>query len=192
MADVVVINKVDSATPAQLSAVLAGVKQLAPTATVIRAASPVALAAGPSLAGRRVLVIDDGPTITHGGLPFGAGVVAARNANAIPVDPRPGAVGSIAQTLARFPHIDRVLPAMGYSEAQLQELEATINAADCDAVIAGTPIDLGRLIDSRHPIRRVTYTLEELGTPRLADVLAPVIERAKPKRAGATHVLTAG
>ena len=179
MADVVVINKVDSATPDQIRAVLADIAELAPTATVIRAASPVVLDEGPPLDGKRVLVIDDGPTITHGGMPFGAGTVAARQANALPVDPRPHAVGSIAETLARFPHIEAVVPAMGYSDAQLHDLEATINAVDCDAVIAGTPLHLRRLLDSRHPIREVTYSLEELGTPRLTDVLAPIVAQAR-------------
>ena len=179
MADVVIVNKVDAATPDQIDDVLADVAELAPTATVIRAASPVLLESGPSLVGKRVLVIDDGPTITHGGMPFGAGTVAARQANAIPVDPRPCAVGSIAETLARFPHIEKVVPAMGYSDAQLRDLQATINAVDCDAVIAGTPVDLRRLIDSRHPIREVTYALEELGKPRLADVLAPIVAQAR-------------
>lgn len=178
MADVVVVNKVDTATPAEIDAVLADVAELAPAATIIRAASPVLLQTGPSLAGERVLVIDDGPTITHGGMPFGAGTVAARDAGAIPIDPRPYAVGSIAETLARFPHIEAVVPAMGYSEEQLRDLEATINAVDCAAVIAGTPMDLGRLVNSRHPIREVTYALEEVGTPRLVDVLAPIVARA--------------
>ncbi len=179
MADVVVVNKVDSATADQLREVLETVAELAPAATVIRAASPVVLEAGPSLAGRRVLVVEDGPTITHGEMPFGAGAVAARSAHATQVDPRPYAVGSIAETLARFPHIDKVVPAMGYSDEQLQDLQRTINAVDCDAVIAGTPIDLRRLVDSRHPIRSVTYSLQEQGEPRLADVLAPIIERAR-------------
>ena len=178
MADVVVINKVDSATPEQIHDVLTEIAQLAPDAAVIRANSSVSLERGPSLVGKRVLVIEDGPTITHGGMPFGAGTVAARHAHAIPVDPRPYAVGSIAETLARFPHISAVIPAMGYSDAQLQDLQATINAVDCDAVIAGTPIDLGRIIESRHPIREVTYALEELDTPRLANVLAPIVAQA--------------
>jgi predicted GTPase len=179
MADVVVVNKVDSATPEQIFDVLGDVAELAPTATVIRAASSVLLDSGPSLADKRVLVIEDGPTITHGGMPFGAGVVAARNAGAHPVDPRSDAVGSIAETLTRFPHIGPVVPAMGYSQAQLHDLQATINAVDCDAVIAGTPVDLGRIIESRHPMRQVTYALEEIGTPRLSDVLAPIVARVR-------------
>lgn len=180
MADVVVLNKVDSAAPAQLETALATIAELAPGSTVVRAASPVTLEDGPSLEGRRVLVVDDGPTITHGGLPFGAGAVAARQAGAAElVQPRRFAVGSIAETLRRFPHIGPVLPAMGYSPAQLHELEATINAAECDAVVAGTPVRLGRLIASRHPIRHVTYALQQVSEPRLEDVLAPVVERAR-------------
>jgi predicted GTPase len=179
MADVVVVNKVDSATQDQIQAVLADVADLAPTATVVRAASPVVLEDGPSLTGRRVLVIDDGPTITHGGMPFGAGTVAAREAGAIAVDPRPYAVGSIAETLAKFPHIERVIPAMGYSPEQLHDLQATINNVECEAVIAGTPMDLRRLIDSRRPIRETTYALEQLGQPRLEHALAPIAAQAR-------------
>ena len=163
MADVVVVNKVDSATPDQIAGGPGGRRPAGAQGHGRPRGLARVLEDGPSLAGKRVLVIDDGPTITHGGMPFGAGTVAARKANAIPVDPRPHAVGSIAETLAKFPHIESVVPAMGYSDAQLHDLEATINAVDCDAVIAGTPMDLGRLIDSRHPIREVTYALEELG-----------------------------
>jgi len=187
MADVVVINKVDSATPEQIHAVLGDIAQLAPQATVVRAASPVVMEDGPSLVGKRVLVIDDGPTITHGGMPFGAGTVAARKAGAVPVDPRPHAVGSIAETLAKFPHIETVVPAMGYSEEQLHDLEATINAVDCDAVIAGTPMNLSRLIHSRHPMRAVTYSLEEVGSPQLADVLRPIVAMAQRQPAASAH-----
>ena len=178
-ADVVVVNKVDSATSSQIEATLAEIKELAPGAEVIRAASPVVLSEGPSLTGKRVLVIDDGPTITHGGMPFGAGMVAANKAGAIPIDPRPIAVGSIAETLRKFPHVTEVLPAMGYGDEQLRELEATIDAADCEAVIAGTPFAIERVVQSRHPIRQVTYSLEEVGGPTLKEVLGPVIAAAK-------------
>ncbi len=178
MADVVVVNKLDSATPEQEGRLLDSIAALNPGATVIRAASPVRLDAGPSLAGARVLVVEDGPTITHGGMPFGAGTVAARQAGAEPVDPRPYAAGSIAETYARYPHVGPVLPAMGYSADQLADLQATIDATPCDAVIAGTPIDLGRLVTSAHPIRETGYELEELGEPGLADVLAPIVARA--------------
>ncbi len=179
MADVLVINKTDSASPEQVEEVLAGAREANPEATVIEARSPVTLDEGPSLEGKTVLVVDDGPTITHGGMPFGAGTVAARQAGAATlVDPRPHAVGSIAETLERFPHIESCLPAMGYSKQQLSDLEATVNATECDAVVSGTPMDLGRLIDSRHPIRQATYRLEVVGEPTLEQVLEPVINAA--------------
>jgi predicted GTPase len=181
LADVVVVNKLDSADTASIERVLTGVRALNPDAVVVRAASPVTLEDGPSLHGADVLVVEDGPTITHGGMPFGAGTVAAQRAGArCRVDPRPYAVGSIADVFAEYPHIGPVLPAMGYSPRQLQDLEETINRARCDVVVTGTPIDLGRLLDVRHPIRHATYELEEVGTPTLADVLAPLVERARP------------
>ena len=114
--------------------------------------------------------------MTHGGMPFGAATVAARHEGArMRVDPRATAVGSIAEVFEDYPHIGAVLPAMGYGDEQLADLEATINATDCDVVLTGTPIDLGRLIDSRHPIRHVRYELEEIGQPTIADVLAPLV-----------------
>jgi predicted GTPase len=187
MADVLVINKIDSAGPEQTEKVLADVAAVNPTATVVRAASPTKLQDGPPLMGKRVLVVEDGPTLTHGGMSFGAGLVAAQLAGAGElVDPRPFAVGSIADTFRRFPQVGPVLPAMGYSDTQLHELEQTINATDCDVVLTGTPIDLGRLIKSRHPIRHVTYELQEMGEPTLAAVLRPVIQSAKRELAVAT------
>jgi predicted GTPase len=187
MADVVVINKIDSAGLEQTEKVLADVAAVNPTATVVRAASPTKLQDGPPLMGKRVLVVEDGPTLTHGGMSFGAGLVAAHLAGAGEVvDPRPFAVGSIAETFRRFPQVGPVLPAMGYSDTQLHELEQTINATDCDVVLTGTPMDLGRLIKSRHPIRHVTYELQEMGEPSLVDVLRPVIQNAKPELAVAT------
>jgi predicted GTPase len=179
MADVVVVNKLDSASPEQVERVLADVAALAPAATVVQAESPVILDAGPDLAGVRVLVVEDGPTITHGGMPFGAGTVAARAAGAEIADPRPHACGSLAATYAAYPHIGPVLPAMGYSPEQLADLEATIAATPCEAVIAGTPIDLGRLVASPVPIRETGYDLRERPGPKLADALAPVIARAR-------------
>jgi predicted GTPase len=178
MADVVVINKTDSADPRAIGQVAANIREVNPRAGIVMAQSPVTLEPGLPLAGRRVLVVEDGPTITHGGMPFGAGTVAARLAGVSEfVDPRPFAVGSIAETYARFPAIGTVLPAMGYGDAQLAELAATIRAADCDAVVVGTPMDLGRLVDLGHPVRRVTYVLKEIGTPTLADVLAPFVAK---------------
>lgn len=182
MADVVVINKIDSATSEQLDLTQRDIDELAPLATVVRAESPVVVDDGPSLEGKRVLVIDDGPTITHGGMPYGAGLVAAWHAGATPIDPRPYAVGSIAKTFEKFPHITEVLPAMGYGDEQLRELEETIDAADCDAVIAGTPFEIGRVITSRHPIRHVTYSLAEIGTPDMSEVLEPVLALAKSRQ----------
>jgi len=183
LADVVVVNKVDTAGPAALERVLADVAAVNPAATVVRAASPITLDDGPPIAGRCVLCVEDGPTITHGGMPFGAATVAAEREGArMRVDPRATAVGSIAAIYEVFPHIGAVLPAMGYGDEQLADLEATINATDCDLVLTGTPIDLGRLIDSRHPIRHVRYELEEIGRPTLADVLAPVAKLAALER----------
>ena len=184
LADVVVVNKLDVASLDAVGRVIANVESVNPRATIVHAASPVVLEPGPSLAGRAVLVVEDGPTITHGGMPFGAGMVAARQAGATElVDPRPYAVGSIAETFARYRTIGGVLPAMGYSDEQLRELEATIEAASCDVVVTGTPIDLGRLIRTRHPIRHATYELQELGRPTLAEVLGPVVARARAGRA---------
>jgi predicted GTPase len=184
MAEVVVINKVDSAGLEATESVLTHILSVNPGALIVRAASPPILQHGSSLVGKRVLVVEDGPSLTHGGLPFGAGTIAAQHAGvAYRVDPRPYAVGSIAEVFQRYPHIGPVLPAMGYSEEQLSELESTINATECDAVVTGTPIDLGRLIHSHHPIRHVTYELQEVGEPTLVDALAPLIRRVTPEPA---------
>jgi predicted GTPase len=180
MADVLLVNKVDSASAEQIRELMGSLTAANPSAIVVRAASPVTLVDGPSIAGKSVLVVEDGPTITHGGLASGAGTVAAQQGGAREqVDPRPWAVGSIAETLRRYPQIGPVLPAMGYSEQQLHELEATLNAVECDVVIAGTPVDLERLVDCRHPIRQATYELAEVGEPTLAQVLEPTIARAR-------------
>ncbi|MGB9375208.1 MAG: cyclic 2,3-diphosphoglycerate synthase [Jiangellales bacterium] len=178
MADVVVVNKVDSAEPAEVDAVVAAVARLAPSAVVVLAESPVSLDGDGTLAGQRVLVVEDGPTLTHGGMRFGAGTVAAKAAGAGEiVDPRPFAVGSIATTFATYPDTGAVLPAMGYGAVQLRDLEATIRAAPVDVVVSGTPMDLSRLIDPGHPLRRATYELREVGSPTLADVLAAHVAR---------------
>jgi predicted GTPase len=186
MADVVVVNKVDAATPDDVAGVVANVERVAPRAAVVLAASPVTLDAPAgvapgqdgSLAGLRVLVVEDGPTITHGGMPFGAGTVAARQAGATElVDPRDVAVGSLRDTYAAFPAIGPVLPAMGYGAAQLRDLEATIRAAAADVVVAGTPIDLARLVEVETPIRRARYELREVEHPNLEGALAPWLVR---------------
>lgn len=179
MADVVVINKVDSAEAHNVEQVLANVESVNPAATVMFAESPPVLEQGPELRGKRVLVVEDGPTLTHGEMPFGAGLVAARAAGAGKiVDPRPHAVGSLRDVFAAWSQLTNVVPAMGYSDEQLHELEQTINAADCDVVVTGTPIELGRLIESRHPIRHVRYELEEVGSPTIPEVLAPIVTQA--------------
>jgi len=179
-ADVVVVNKVDSAPPEQVQRVIDDVRSLNLKAVIIEAESPVTLDAGPPLAGKRVLVIEDGPTLTHGGMAFGAGTVAAEQAGAAElVDPRRWAVGTIAETFARYPHIGAVLPAMGYSDGQLRELEETIDRVECDVVVTGTPFDLGRLVSTRHPLRHARYELRERGQPTLAEVIAPIERLAR-------------
>jgi predicted GTPase len=183
MADVIIVNKVDSASENQIREVMDHVATANPAAAVIQAASPVSLGEGAPLEGRAALVIEDGPTITHGEMPFGAGTVAARQAGvASLVDPRPYAVGSIRDTFERFPHIRSVLPAMGYSDDQLRDLEQSINETPCDVVVTGTPIDLSRLIDSHHPVRHATYELSQLSGPGLEEVLAPVVAMATGER----------
>jgi len=188
MADVVVVNKIDSAAAADVDAVVANVAFANPGATIVRAASPVTLVPGPAIAGHRVLVVEDGPTITHGGMPFGAGTVAARQAGAAElVDPRPYAVGSIAEVYRRYPAIGAVLPAMGYGDAQLAELGATARAAECDVVVIGTPMDLARVVDLGHPSRRVTYDLAEIGSPTVAEALEPFMSKWAAARRGGTE-----
>ena len=179
MADVVVINKVDTAAAHDVEAVVENVQAVNPLAQLVFAESPPVLDAGSDLSGKTVLVIDDGPTLTHGEMPFGAGLVAARRAGAARIaDPRPLAVGSLRAVFERWPQLTNVLPAMGYSDEQLHELEQTVNKVECDFVVTGTPIELGRLIDSRHPIRHVRYELEEIGRPTIEDVLEPIITKA--------------
>ncbi len=180
LADVVVVNKIDSAERDAVERVLAHVEAANPLATVVMARSPVTLDPGPPLAGKRVLVVEDGPTLTHGGMAFGAGTVAASKEGAAElVDPRPFAQGSIADVFRRYPQLGAVLPAMGYSDEMTRELEATIEAADADVVVSGTPIDLAHVVTTRHPIRRARYEIEEIGRPTLADVLAPLVRVAR-------------
>ncbi len=173
LADVVLINKVDTADAEGVARVREDIYAVAPDATVIEGASPIFVADPDAVRGKRVLVIEDGPTLTHGGMAYGAGVVAARRFGAAElVDPRPYAVGSIAETFEAYPHVENLLPAMGYGEKQVTELEETINAVDCDLVLAATPIDLRRLIDVRHPVDRVRYELQVIGKPTLEEILA--------------------
>jgi predicted GTPase len=169
MADVVVINKIDTAFPEDIFMVRANIRALAPDAVIIEAASPQFI--DENIAGKNVLVVEDGPTLTHGGMPYGAGTMAAERMGAHLVDPYPHAVGSIKDTFDRFEHLGPVLPAMGYGKEQIEELEKTINAVECDAVIIGTPIDLTRIITINKPAYRVKYELQEIGKPTLEDIL---------------------
>lgn len=166
-ADALVINKVDSADPAAVEALREAAATHNPTARVITTASRIDLVGDPDLAGKRVLAIEDGPTVTHGGMAYGAGALAARAAGAELVDPRPYAVGRIRTAFEDYPHLTEVLPAVGYSPEQLADLEATIAAVPCDAVVIGTPIDLGRLIDIPQPGVRAIYTVVDAGEPTL-------------------------
>ncbi|MBN2245827.1 MAG: GTPase [Candidatus Aminicenantes bacterium] len=171
-ADVLVINKMGTADKDNIDIVLNNIKKYNPEATVIKAKSPIQVEEGEKIAGRKVLVVEDGPTLTHGEMRYGAGIVAAEQYKAAEIiDPRPYAVGSIKSTFEKYTHLDRVLPAMGYGQKQIEELKETINKADCDLVVSGTPIDLGKLIQANKPILRVAYNLEEIGSPDLKEVL---------------------
>jgi predicted GTPase len=172
MADVVVINKIDSADLAGIEEVRANIAKVNPSAKVIDAASTLRLEDPSVVEGKRVLVVEDGPTLTHGGMKIGAGVVAAAKYGATEfIDPRPYLVGKLKETFETYPDIGTILPAMGYGEEQLRDLEATINGTDCDAVVIGTPIDLARVVKIEKPHTRVFYDLQEIGKPDLADVL---------------------
>lgn len=172
MADVAVIVKEDTADPAAVAAVRAAVTALNPRASIVDAALPLAVDRPDVVAGRRVLAVDDGPSLTHGGMPAGAAELAARRYGAVLVDPRPWARGSIREVFARYPTLGPVLPATGYGAAQVADLEATIEAVPCDAVLLGTPVDLRRVLRLGRPVARVRYELQELGAPTLEDVLA--------------------
>lgn len=173
MADVVVINKETSATLDDIETVRSNIMEVNPDAVVIDAASPIFVDDPAVIKGKRVLAVEDGPTLTHGGMKLGAGIVAAQRFGASEiVDPRPYLKGSLQETFRTYPEIGALLPAMGYGEQQVKDLEATINSTDCDAVIIGTPIDLRKLVNINKPATRVTYELEEIGKPDLRDVLA--------------------
>ncbi len=178
LADVIVINKIDSAEQAGIDTILANIKTHNPDATVIMGESPLTLEGDASLiAGKKVLCVEDGPTLTHGEMKYGAAVVAARNNGAgTIVDPRPWAVGRIKDTFEIYPGIGELLPAMGYGDDQVADLEKTVNAVECDVVLVGTPIDLTRLIKIDKPYIRVSYRLEEKGSPNLTDVLGQYLK----------------
>ncbi len=172
MADVIVINKVDTANLADISAVRRNVMDVNPDATIIEAASPIFVPDPAAIRGKHVLVIEDGPTLTHGGMTYGAGVVAARRFGAASIiDPRPYTVGTISETFEKYPGIGPLLPAMGYGEEQIHDLEETIRRVPCDLVISATPIDLTRVAKIYHPSQRVRYELQVIGQPTLEEVL---------------------
>jgi predicted GTPase len=179
LADIVIINKIDSAEPAAVDAVRASVVELNPTAEILTARSDLSLV-GPPIEGLRVVVVEDGPTLTHGGMSYGAGVVAARRFGAARlVDPRADAVGSIAEVLRRYPLLEPLIPAMGYGEAQIRELEASLNAIDADLVLCATPIDLTRVLTLNKPMTRVRYELVEAGGAPLASLIEPVVSMTR-------------
>ena len=171
-ADVLVINKLDTASKENVDKVMQNIKAINPGARIIRANSPIIVQDGGQISGKRVLVIEDGPTVTHGGMAYGAGMVAVTKYGAAKIiDPRPFAVGSIKKTFEKYSHLNKVLPAMGYGETQVKELTETIAKVDCDLILSGTPIDLNRLIKTHQPMLSVGYELEEIGSPNLEDVL---------------------
>jgi predicted GTPase len=185
-ADIVVINKVDTASSTNIETVRTNIRLSNPRAKVVDMACRVTVPNPETIKGRRVLVVEDGPTLTHGEMPYGAGVVAARNCGAGElVDPRPYAVGSIRGTFDRFRHLSSLLPAMGYSALQRHELQETIERTPCDLVLVATPIDLSRVIHLDKPSLRVTYEVEELTSPGLVETLARFSEERRPVPAGA-------
>lgn len=176
-ADVVILNKIDSATPEGIALVRANIREVNPTAMVIDAAMPLTVEKPEAIRGKRVLVVEDGPTLTHGSMKYGAGVLAAEKFGAREIiDPRPYVVGSLAETFHHYPGIGRLLPAMGYGADQMHDLADTINRIDCDLVLIATPINLSRVIDIKHPTCRIGYELQEIGYPTLADALNPLLK----------------
>jgi predicted GTPase len=178
IADVVIINKMDSAAPEAIQTVRESIEKVNPTAVVIDGASPIKVDNPSIIKGKRVLVVEDGPTLTHGEMKIGAGVVAARKFGASElVDPRPFTVGRLSETFRLYPNIGTLLPAMGYGAEQLHDLEKTINDTDCDSVIIASPIDLNRIINIRKPNTRVYYDLQEIGLPNLTEVIDEFIKK---------------
>jgi predicted GTPase len=172
LADVVVINKVVEAEFENIEAVRENIRSINPKAVIIDGASPLTIEGDAVILGKRVLVVEDGPTLTHGNMTYGAGVVAAMRMGAGElVDPRPWATGKLAETFDLYPEIGTLLPAMGYGDEQVADLEKTINAVDCDVVVIGTPIDLNRIVKIKKPTVRVKYELQEIGSPNLTELL---------------------
>jgi predicted GTPase len=181
MADIAVVNKVDSAEDKQVDQVIHNIQQFNPKADIVLAKSALTAENAIDVEGKRVLVVEDGPTLTHGDMSYGAGFIAAQrwNAGSI-VDPKPHAMGLMADTLEKYPHIHQVLPAMGYSPRQIKDLETTINNCDCDLVMFATPIDLPELIDINKPTLRIRYEYEDKQDPTLAQVLEKRLQAVSP------------
>ena len=178
LADVAIINKIDTASPEGIQEVRESIAKVAPHAIVVDAASPIKVDDPSVIKGKKVLVVEDGPTLTHGGMLLGAGTVAAQKFGAAEmVDPRPYTVGKLSETFEIYPNIGVLLPAMGYSDQQLKDLEETINNTECDAVVIGTPIDLNRLIKINKPNTRVYYDLQEIGYPTLEEIIEDFIDK---------------
>ena len=176
MADVVVINKIDSAKPENVEKLKQIINRLNPSASIVDAESPITVEDSTIISGKKVLVVEDGPTLTHGEMKFGAGVVAAEKFGAAElIDPRKYTVGKLSETFNHYPKIGTLLPAMGYGDEQIKDLETTINNTECQGVIIGTPIDLRRIINIKHPCTRVTYDLQEVGHPTLDEILYPFL-----------------
>ena len=178
LADVVIINKIETADQDKIERVRKNIRTHAPSAIVIEAASPIVVNEFETIRGKDVLVIEDGPTLTHGGMPYGAGSIAAKKYGAKNmVNPRPYAIGSIKSIYDNYPHLGSILPAMGYGESQVHELEETINNTPCDIILVGTPIDITRVVKIKKPTLRVRYELQEIGHPTLEDVLKSLIAK---------------
>ncbi len=174
LADVIVINKIDTADHEDILTVIDNIREVNSTARIVEAASPVSVEDPAVIEGKRVLVVEDGPTLTHGEMEYGAGVVAAEKYGAVDlVDPRPFTTKSITETFEKYPGIGLILPAMGYGDDQIRDLEKTIAATECEGVVIGTPIDLRRIVKIKQPSTRVTYHLQEIGSPNLAELLKP-------------------
>jgi len=189
MADIVVVNKIEAASSLDVQQLVEEVQAVNPNATLIRAASPVTLDDEEAVRGKRVLVIEDGPTITHGGMSYGAGYVAAINAHArVIVDPREMASAEILTVYERYPHIGRVLPAVGYGDAQLAALAETINASDADLVVSGTPCDLAALVTITKPVVRARYSYAETVQPGLAGIIEDFLARTQAQPAAPNTV----
>jgi len=172
MADIILINKIDSADWDGIEETREQIREANPEAIVVEAASPLFVDDPSLVRGKRVLVVEDGPPVTHGSMPYGAGAILATKLGAAElVDPRPYAVGSIAETFAKYDHLEQILPAMGYGKKQTEELRQTIEATPCDLVIAATPTDLIKLLDLKKPALRVTYELQEIGMPDLEEAM---------------------